>query len=159
MIAAVVLAAAIALHPDMAQGAVPSPVCDESSVVEVEPLCEVADISPAELAERMPSDIKHLAADVLRICRENEVNAEFIAAVMRWEKRPDLHNYFGWMGSNGKLMRFDSDIDCLERVIPLIKKLYLTPGGRYYHGATVDGVSICYNNTDVWRDAIRGSMG
>ena len=88
MIAAVVLAAAIALHPDMAQGAVPSPVCDESSVVEVEPLCVVSSLTPEQLAERMPEDIKHLAADVLRICRENEVNAEFIAAVMRWERRP-----------------------------------------------------------------------
>jgi hypothetical protein len=150
------LALVVALIPNMAQGAVPSPVCDESTVVE--PLCEVSNSTVEELAERMPEDIKHLAADVLRICRENEVNAEFIAAIMKWERRPDLHNYFGWMGADGKLKRFDSDLDCLEWVIPRIKRLYLTEGGRYYHGATVEGVSICYNNTEVWRETIKGEM-
>ena len=158
MIAPLILAAAVALHPCMAQGAVPSPMPEDSVIVEVEPLCEVSNKTPAELAEMMPDDISHLAADVLRICRENEVNAEFIAAVMRWERRPDLHNFFGWMGADGKLKRFDSDLDCLEWVIPRIKRLYLTPGGRYYHGATVEGVSICYNNTDTWRKTIKNEM-
>ena len=144
--------------PNMAQGAIPSPVCDESTVEEVEPLCVVSTKSPQELAELMPRNLEHMAADVLRICRDNGVNAEFIVAVMRWEQRPDLHNYFGWMNLEGKLKRFDSDIDCLEWVIPRIKRLYLSPDGKYYNGATVDGVSIYYNNSDTWREAIRGSM-
>lgn len=143
---AAILAAAIALMPTPAANKTP------------EPLCIVSTVTPAELAETMPEDIRHLAADVVRICREHGVNAEFIAAVMRWERRPDLHNYFGWTSNDGRLKRFEDDLDCLERVIPLIKKLYLTPGGRYYHGATVEGVSVCYNNTDAWREAIRGSM-
>lgn len=143
---AAILAAAIALMPTPAANKTP------------EPLCIVSEMTPAELAETMPEDIRHLAADVVRICRDNGVNAEFIAAVMRWERRLDLHNFFGWMGSNGRLKRFEDDLDCLERVIPLIKKLYLTPGGQYYHGATVEGVSICYNNTDAWRSAIKETM-
>lgn len=157
MFGAYILAAVVAMTP--ASGAIPNVDPNDSAIVEVEPLCEVVDITPAELAETMPEDIRHLAADVIRICEREDVNARFIAAVMRWERRPDLHNFFGWMGSNGKLMRFDSDIDCLERVIPMIKKLYLTPGGRYYHGATVDGVSVCYNNSDFWRETIREAMG
>lgn len=143
---AILLAAAIAL--------IPTPEANKTP----EPLCIVSEMTPAELAETMPEDIRHLAADVVRICREQGVNAEFIAAVMRWERRLDLHNFFGWTKADGTLKRFDSDLDCLEWVIPLIKKLYLTPGGRYYHGATVAGVSICYNNSDVWREAIKNSM-
>lgn len=156
MISAIILAAVVAMTPP--GGKIPSPLLEDSVIVEVEPLCVVSTLTPAELAERMPNDIAHLAADVLRICRENEVNAEFVAAVMRWERRPDIHNYFGWMGADGKIKRFESDLDCLEWVIPRIKRLYLTPGGRYYHGATVDGVSICYNNSDIWRETIKGEM-
>ena len=143
---AILLAAAIALIPTPAANKTP------------EPLCIVSEMTPAELAETMPEDIRHLAADVVRICREQGVNAEFIAAVMRWERRPDLHNFFGWTLSDGTLKRFDSDLDCLEWVIPRFKRLYLEPTGKYYHGATVDGVSICYNNTDTWREKIKNSM-
>lgn len=147
MIQAILLAAAIALTPASEANKTP------------EPLCIVSTVTPAELAETMPEDIRHLAADVVRICRENGVNAEFIAAVMRWERRLDLHNYFGWTRADGTLKRFDSDLDCLEWVIPRFKRLYLEPDGKYYHGATVEGVSVCYNNTDAWREAIKGSMG
>ena len=147
MIQAILLAAAIALTP--------APEANKTP----EPLCIVSTVTPAELAETMPEDIRHLAADVVRICREHGVNAEFIAAVMRWERRLDLHNFFGWTKADGTLKRFDSDLDCLEWVIPRFKRLYLEPDGKYYHGATVEGVSICYNNSDAWRKAIRGSMG
>ena len=165
MIAAVIMAAAVALHPGMAQGAVPTPsgldgvaAMERWDAEQGARLDVFVEVEPAELAASMPEDIRHLAADVVRICRREGVNARFIAAVMRWERRPDLHNFFGWMGSNGRLMRFDTDLDCLERVIPLIKKLYLTPGGKYFHGATVEGVSVCYNNSDVWRETIRKTM-
>lgn len=158
MIAAYILAACIAATPAGGANSPQVPAYRQSVPAGERALDVFTEIEPAELAETMPEDIRHLAADVVRICRENGVNAEFIAAVMRWERRPDLHNYFGWTGSDGRLKRFEEDLDCLERVIPLIKKLYLTPGGRYYHGATVDGVSICYNDSDFWREAITGTM-
>lgn len=109
-----------------------------------------------QLAVYMHPETRHLAEDVIRICKEQEVSAEFIAAVMRWEKRPDLHNWFGW--TEGKLLTFDSDLDCLETVIPKIKENYLTPGGIYYNGATVEGVSKYYNNTEFWRETIQAEV-
>ena len=109
-----------------------------------------------ELAEWMHPETRHLAADVVRICAEEEVSAEFVAAVMRWERRPDLHNWFGW--TEGKLLRFESDLQCLETVIPKIKANYLTPGGIYYNGATVEGVSKYYNNTEFWRETIKAEV-
>ena len=160
MIAAYIMAAVMALTPYTSSGAVPVLPADGymAQLEDLNRLDLFAEMDPEELAGRMPEDIRHLAADVLRICRREGVNAVFIAAVMRWERRPDLHNYFGWMGSDGKLKHFEDDLDCLERVIPLINKLYLTPGGKYYHGATVEGVSICYNNSDVWRETIKEEM-
>ena len=110
-----------------------------------------------ELAAFMHPETKHLAADVVRLCAEYEISAEFVAAIMRWERRPDLHNYFGW-SDGGKLLTFDNDLQCLETVIPKIKANYLTPGGLYYNGATVEGVSRYYNNTDFWRDTITAEV-
>lgn len=118
----------------------------------------ISEKNPEELAVWMHKDTRHLAEDVVRICKEHGVNAEFIIAVMRWEKRPDLHNYFGWTGSDGKLIRYETDVACLESVIPKIKKNYLDPEGKYYNGATVEGVSIFYNNSDFWRETIAGEM-
>ena len=110
-----------------------------------------------ELAAFMHPETKHLAADVVRLCVAHEISAEFIVAVMRWERRPDLCNYFGW-SDGGKLLVFYNDLHCLETVIPKIKANYLTPGGLYYNGATVEGVSRYYNNTDFWRDTIAAEV-
>lgn len=157
MITAYILAACIAAMP--AGGTDRTPEAYRQSVPAGERALDVyTEIEPAELAASMPEDIRHLAADVVRICREQGVNAEFIAAVMRWERRLDLHNFFGWTLSDGKLKRFDTDLDCLEWVIPRFKRLYLVPDGKYYNGATVEGVSVCYNNTDLWREAITKTM-
>ena len=126
--------------------------------IDVEDLTRISDKTPEELAAYMHPETRHLAEDVIRICEEYGVNAEFIAAVMRWERRPDLHNWFGWTGSNGRLMTFESDIECLETVIPRIHNLYLEEDGCYYNGATVDGVSIFYNNSEFWRDTIAAEI-
>lgn len=115
-------------------------------------LNRVSSKTAEQLAVYMHPETRHLAEDVIRICKEQEVSAEFVAAVMRWEKRPELHNWFGW--TEGKLLKFDSDLDCLETVIPKIKENYLTPGGIYWNGATVEGVSKYYNDTEFWRETI-----
>lgn len=117
----------------------------------------VSDKTPDELAIYMHPETRHLAEDVVRICAEQGISAEFIAAVMRYERRVDLHNYFGWT-AGGKLLTFDNDLQCLEAVIPKIKANYLTPGGCFYYGTSVDAVSLCYNNTEVWREAIKNEM-
>ena len=110
------------------------------------------------IAGYMHPETRHLAADVIRICADEGVSAEFIVSVMRWERRPDLHNWFGWTGSDGKLMRFGSDLECLERVIPLIKRNYLTEGGKYFRGYTVEAVNQNYNGSDFWREIIEKEM-
>ena len=110
------------------------------------------------IAGYMHPETRHLAEDVIRICADEGISAEFIVSVMRWERRPDLHNWFGWTGSDGKLMRFGSDLECLERVIPLIKRNYLTEGGKCFRGYTVSAVSVCYNGSDFWRETIEKEM-
>ena len=123
-----------------------------------ENLTDVSPLSTDVIESVMHPETQHLAADVLRICKEENISAEFIVSVMRWERRPDLHNWFGWTGSDGKLMRFGSDLECLERVIPLIKRNYLTEGGKCFRRYTVSAVSVCYNGSDFWRETIEKEM-
>lgn len=118
----------------------------------------VSGITAEEIKPYMHPECRHLAEEVIRICEEEEISAEFIVTVMRWERRPDLHNYFGWTNNRGRLMRFSTDKECLEKVIPKIKELYLTEGGRYFKGYTVDAVSYYYNNSDFWRKTITAGM-
>ena len=110
------------------------------------------------IAGYMHPETRHLAEDVIRICADEGISAEFIVSVMRWERQPDLHNWFGWTGSDGKLMRFGSDIECLERIIPLIKRNYLTEGGKCFKGYTVEAVNQNYNGTEFWREIIEKEM-
>ena len=114
----------------------------------------VSGITAEELEVYMHKDVKFLAEDVVRICNKNGISAEFVATVRRWERRMDINNFFGWMRSDGKLMRFNDPVECLEKIIPLIKKNYLTEGGKCFNGYTVDAVSLMYNNSDYWREKI-----
>ena len=100
-----------------------------TSQVSAYDLNKVSERTPAELAVYMHPETRHLAEDVIRICEREGVSAEFIAAVMRYERRPDLHNWFGW--SENGLIRYDTDLQCLESVIPKIKANYLDPDGMY----------------------------
>lgn len=117
----------------------------------------VTEKTAEQLAVYMHPETRHLAEEVVRICAEQEVSAEFVAAVMRYERRPDLCNWFGW-SEGDKLLVFYNDLHCLETVIPKIKANYLTPGGIYYNGATVEGVSKYYNNTEFWRETIQAEV-
>ena len=103
----------------------------------------------------MHPETRHLASDVIRICADEGISAEFIVSVMRWERRPDLHNWFGWTNSNGKLIKFESDIACLEYVIPIIKKNYLSPDGKYFEGYAISAVAKHYNTLPEWETIIK----
>ena len=87
-----------------------------------ENLTDVSPLSTDVIESVMHPETQHLAADVLRICKEENISAEFIVSVMRWERRPDLHNWFGWTNSNGKLIKFESDIACLDGALYIIPK-------------------------------------
>lgn len=118
----------------------------------------VSKLTAEELAPMMHPETRHLADEVIEICAEEGISAEFVATVMRWERRPDLHNWFGWTNNRGRLMRFSSDVECLETIIPRIKEMYLTEGGRYFNGYTVEAVSKYYNNSNFWRKTITSGI-
>lgn len=102
----------------------------------------------------MHPETQHLAEQVMEICAEQGISAEFIVAVMRLERNVAIHNYFGWSWDDGSLVVFESDEECLQHCIPLIKEKYLTEDGIYFNGYTVSDVSVYYNNSQFWREFI-----
>lgn len=138
----------------LAVGAIAIGMVTVASAEEGYDLRTVSRLTAEELAPFMHPESRHLADEVIEICAKEGISAEFIATVMRWERRPDLHNWFGWTNNRGRLMRFATDEQCLRIIIPRIKKMYLTENGCYFNGYTVAAVSKCYNNTDFWRNTI-----
>ncbi len=138
----------------------------EQSFEDTYDLRTVTGITAEQLAPYMHPETRHLAADVISICEREGVSAEFVAAVIRWERIPEIHNWFGWTSNAGGYMVFDTDIEGLEHCIRNIKIMYLTKRpvdaaedditGSCYNGYTVAAVSIMYNNTDYWREKIAG---
>ncbi len=164
-IAALIISAAM-LTITVHAGAGTNKPDNEQSFANTYDLRTVTGITAEQIAPYMHPDTRHLAADVISICEREGVSAEFVAAVIRWEKTPEIHNYFGWADNAGDLMVFADDVTGLDYCIRNIKIMYLTSRppdadqdditGSCHNGYTITAVSIKYNNTDFWRDTIAG---
>ncbi len=168
-IAALLIAAAMLTITVHAEAGVDKPATaqtnqTEQTFADTYDLRTVTGITAAELAPYMHPETRHLAEDVIRICEREGVSAEFVAAVIRWERIPKIHNWFGWTANDGRYMVFADDTSGLEHCIRSIRDMYLTPkppnadpddiAGNCHNGYTVAAVSVMYNNTDFWRETI-----
>lgn len=165
-IAALVTIAAMLTITIHAQAGADKPATDSTNqtFADTYDLRTVTGITAEQLAPYMHPETRHLAAEVVSICEREGVSAEFAAAVIRWERIPEIHNWFGWTANDGSYMVFADDISGLEHCIRSIKIMYLTPRptdaapdditGSRYNGYTVAAVSIMYNDTDFWRETI-----
>ena len=98
------------------------------------------------------------AADFLQAETQYKVNAFFLAALAALESGWGAYchqpnNLFGW-GQQA----YPSKSVCIDAVARAIAEDYLTPGGRYFHGVSLEAVGRCYNNNPQWTDAVAGLM-
>jgi beta-N-acetylglucosaminidase len=49
---------------------------------------------------------------------------------------------------------FASKADCIDFVAKYVKEHYLTKGGQYYHGPTLQGMNVKYASADDWANVI-----
>lgn len=86
------------------------------------------------------------------------VRADFIAAIAAlesgWGRHQFLANNVMGFGSRA----FNSISECIDYVAGFLAENYLQPGGRYYNGATVAGVCVCYNGRAEWANAVTELM-
>ena len=106
------------------------------------------------------------AEEIYDLCEEYEINEIFfcglIAAESGWEiteNHRKRNNYISIMTSSG-LKTFSSESEGLEEAAKLLHEKYLTEGGDYYHGETIDGVqkSFCSASAEKWKSLVYGCM-
>lgn len=128
------------------------------------PLLTPCGLSKEALQNALKGRLKELAGVFLEAEEKTGVNALFLAAVAALESgwgeskaAREKNNLFGWTGQNG-YQQFESRKDCILTVAQRLRELYLTPGGRYFHGYTVEAVNRCYNGRPEWEKAVVGIM-
>lgn len=134
-------------------------------VVIAEPLLRPCGLSEDQLRDALYFDLKDYAECFLEAERKTGVNAVFIASVAAlesgWGRSPAanaMNNLFGW-SYKGEYVVFESPEQSIEVVAQKLKDNYLTEGGKYFNGYTIEAVNVRYNtNGDFWGNEVRSIL-
>ena len=98
------------------------------------------------------------------LCKKYNINEVFfcglISAESGWNiasNHRSTNNYTSLM-SGGKLIHYGSLEQGLDASAKVLHDKYLTPGGSFYHGATISGVARCYCPESSWPGLVFGRM-
>ena len=105
------------------------------------------------------------ADTIYELCEKYQINEMFfcglIAAESGWNiagNHKSTHNYISLM-YKGKLIKYSSEKEGLEVAAQKLHQNYLTPGGKYYNGKTINGVQKRFcPASDTWDDLVYGCM-
>ena len=105
------------------------------------------------------------ADTIYDLCEKYEINEIFfcglIAAESGWNiagNHRNTHNYISLM-YEGKLIKYSSEIEGLEVAAQKLHQNYLTEGGKYYNGKTINGVQKRFcPASNTWADLVYGCM-
>ena len=74
----------------------------------------------------------------------------------------EKNNLFGYKAYDSSpyesAMKFVDYPTCIDTVMGAVKKEYLTPGGKYFNGATLEGMNVRYATDKTWSEKIRNIM-
>ena len=126
-------------------------------------------LDDAIAAIRPDSPLIGLGADFVRIGQEKQMNPIYIAAHAAWESTwgtsqiaQDKNNLFGYGAYDSCpyecAWTFDSMADSVETVMAKVDEEYLTEGGIYFNGATLQGMNVKYATDPNWADGIASVM-
>ncbi|MFC5971550.1 peptidoglycan-binding protein [Halomarina salina] len=101
--------------------------------------------------------------------QEQGINSVYMAAHAAWESgwgessiAQEKHNIYGYDARDACPSTcadgYASFEDCIREVMPIVRDSYLTPGGTYYNGPTLDGMNVNYATDDNWDDGIESVM-
>ena len=105
------------------------------------------------------------ADTIYDLCEKYQINEVFfcglIAAESGWNiagNHRRTHNYISLM-YKGKLIKYSSEKEGLEVAAQKLHQNYLTKGGKYYNGKTINGVQKRFcPASDTWDDLVYGCM-
>lgn len=118
---------------------------------------EPCGMSEEELEEALKHELKQYAGDFLLAEEEHGVNAAFLAAIAAQESGWGRYcfrenNIFGFGRKS-----FDSVPECIDYVAGYLAEHYIAEDGKYYNGATVEGVSVCWCDKS-WAQAVNNIL-
>ena len=130
--------------------------------------CEMLQPSNIDDIDKFKNNLRGLApyAEIfIQAEVQTGVNARFLAAIAALESgwgKSDLAKYkdnlFGWTCEYG-YESFGTKQECILMVAQDIKDKYLTEGGAYFEGWTVEDVAKHYNTVNpAWADTVREIM-
>ncbi len=98
------------------------------------------------------------------LCKKYSINEVFFCGLISAESGWSIasnhratNNYTSLM-SGGKLIHYGSLEQGLDASAKVLHDKYLTPGGSFYHGATISGVARCYCPESSWPGLVFGRM-
>ena len=98
------------------------------------------------------------------LCKKYSINEVFFCGLISAESGWNIasnhratNNYTSLM-SGGKLIHYGSLEQGLDASAKVLHDKYLTPGGSFYHGATISGVARCYCPESSWPGLVFGRM-
>lgn len=137
-------------------------------------LTRLATVSGVQLdaaikAIRPDSPLVGLGQGFVDAGKKHGINAFYIAAHSAWESSwgtsqlaRDKNNLFGYGAYDSCpyecAWTFKTKEECVDTVMLLVKTDYLTDGGKYYHGATLQGMNMAYATDQNWQNGIASIM-
>ena len=98
------------------------------------------------------------------LCEKYEINEIFFCGLISAESGWNIasnhrrtHNYISLM-ANGKLISYATTEEGLEVAARKLHTNYLTPGGRFYRGKTLEGVHTYFCPSGSWVNLVYGRM-
>lgn len=97
------------------------------------------------------------------------INEMYMVAHAAWESAwgtssiaQQKNNIYGYDARDACPLKcadgYASFAQCIREVMPIIKNQYLTPGGKYYEGATLRGMNVHYATDTNWKYGIADTM-
>jgi beta-N-acetylglucosaminidase len=136
--------------------------CRRPIVYNSKNVLEPSNVTAEELKSGLLHNLRGYAKYFVEAEKKYGVNAIFLASIAALESgwgRSKLavnnNNLFGYKNAGGKGYRkFDSVGDCINLIARNLKSGYLTKGGKYYNGVSVEAINIKYCETKTWTGKI-----
>lgn len=121
-------------------------------------------LAPGRLERALaPTGLAGLAETFCRAGEEAGVNGLALAALAAWQSAwgtariaREQRNLLGWgvgLGAEGA-PDFATAAESIAAVAPMIRRDYLTPGGRRFHGSNLIGMNLDYAVDPLWRHGV-----
>lgn len=134
------------------------------------PIIDYSDITKpsrataSQIDSMLKGGLKGLGKYIIQAERDYNINALFLMALSRLESgngtyrfmdRNNIFSFGAYDYDTDNAMKFDSLEACIDHVAHFLSREYLSDGGLYYNGLSLDSVGISYASDEEWAKLLR----